>query len=263
MPSPNQFVFAGAAGAGADFVTVLLSSSARAAVERSSADTTAIARVFTCGSFVCRRDPRWRRWCAKNSLRVHPPPAVHRRAMPATTHYRTCNLCEAMCGLELKVEDGRVTSVRGDAADVFSKGHICPKGPAIAEVWADPDRLRKPMRRTANGFVEVSWEDALDEAAQRLLAVRARHGRNALATYVGNPVVHNHGALVMLQGFLRAVGTKNRFDANSLDTNPKLLAALQMFGGGFSVLVPDVDRTDYMLMIGANPAASNGSLMSL
>jgi anaerobic selenocysteine-containing dehydrogenase len=183
--------------------------------------------------------------------------------MPETTHYRTCNLCEAMCGLELKVEDGRVTSVRGDAADVFSKGHICPKGPAIAEVWADPDRLRKPMRRTANGFVEVSWEDALSEAAQKLRAVRERHGKNSLATYVGNPVVHNHGALVMLQGFLRAVGSKNRFDANSLDTNPKLLSALQMFGGAFSVLVPDVDNTDYMLMIGANPAASNGSLMSL
>jgi anaerobic selenocysteine-containing dehydrogenase len=177
---------------------------------------------------------------------------------------RTCNLCEAMCGLLVTVEDGAVTDIRGDDDDVFSRGHICPKGPAMREVLEDPDRLRFPMRRTpGGGFVRVGWDEALDEAASRLAEVQARHGRHAIGAYVGNPTVHNHGALLMGQALLMALGTRNRFDANSQDANPRLFAALHVFGEVTALPVPDIDRTRYLLVLGANPAASNGSLMTL
>jgi anaerobic selenocysteine-containing dehydrogenase len=179
------------------------------------------------------------------------------------TRFRTCNLCEAMCGLAITVDEERITNIRGDAEDPFSRGHICPKGPALGEVYADPDRLRRPMRRTAGGWQEVSWKEALDEAGERLSEIRARHGRDSVGTYIGNPSVHNHGASMMVYGFLKALGSKNRFDANSQDANPKLFACLQMYGDLFGITLPDVDRTDYLLMLGANPAASNGSLMTL
>jgi anaerobic selenocysteine-containing dehydrogenase len=183
--------------------------------------------------------------------------------MATSTHFRTCNLCEAMCGMKLTVEDGRITDVRGDPDDVFSRGHICPKGPAMREVLEDPDRIRHPMRRTASGWERVSWDEALDEAAAKLKAVRAAHGGNALGFYVGNPSVHNHGAVLGVPGFSRALGTKNRFDANSQDANPKLFACMMVYGDSFAITIPDVDRTDHLLVFGANPAASNGSVMSL
>src|SRR6478735_4875631 len=140
----------------------------------------------------------------------------------AQVKFRTCNLCEAMCGLAITVENDKILSVRGDEDDPFSRGHICPKGPALAEVYADPDRLRRPLRRTATGWQEISWEEALDEAARRLGEIRAQHGRDSIGVYLGNPTVHNHGAAMMVYGFLKALGTKNRFDANSQDANPKL-----------------------------------------
>jgi len=179
------------------------------------------------------------------------------------THFRTCNLCEAMCGLAITVEGNRIEEIRGDADDLFSRGHLCPKGPAMKEIYEDPDRLRHPVRRVSNGWQRLTWDEAFEEAGTRLSAVRARHGRDSLGVYVGNPVVHNHGALLMLPGFLRSLQTKNRFDANSVDTNPRLLANALIYGDQYSVPIPDVDRTDYLLMLGANPAASNGSLMTL
>jgi anaerobic selenocysteine-containing dehydrogenase len=181
----------------------------------------------------------------------------------ATTVYRTCNVCEAMCGMTLTVEDNRVTEIRPDKDDVFSRGHICPKGPAMREVLEDPDRLRAPLRRTTAGWETISWGEALDEAAARLSAVQRDHGRDAVGMYVGNPTVHNHGTILLVQGFQRALRTRNRFDANSQDANPKLFACLMMYGDPLSITVPDVDRTDYFLMLGANPAASGGSLMTL
>lgn len=179
------------------------------------------------------------------------------------TVYRTCNVCEAMCGMTLTVEDNRVTGVRPDKDDVFSRGHICPKGPAMREVLEDPDRLRAPLRRTASGWETISWRAAFDEAAARLSAVQREHGRDAVGMYVGNPAVHNHGTILLVQGFQRALRTRNRFDANSQDANPKLFACMMMYGDPLSITVPDIDRTDYFLMLGANPAASNGSLMTL
>lgn len=177
--------------------------------------------------------------------------------------YRTCNLCEAMCGLDVTVEGDRVIDVRGDDADVFSRGHICPKGPAMRDLHEDPDRLRRPMRREGDRFTPIAWDEALEEAAEGIARVQREHGKNAVAVYLGNPSTHNHGVLLMGQAFLAALGTKSRFDANSQDANPRLFAALHMLGDITALTVPDVDRTDYFLVLGANPAASNGSIMTL
>jgi anaerobic selenocysteine-containing dehydrogenase len=177
---------------------------------------------------------------------------------------RTCNVCEAMCGMLVTVgDDGRLGDVRGDPDDAFSRGHICPKGPAMQEIQDDPDRLRHPVRRTANGWEKLSWADAFAECAKRFAEIRARGGNDALGAYVGNPTVHNHGASIVIQGLLRGLKSKNRFDANSMDANPRLFASMLMYCDSTAVPVPDVDRTDYFLMLGANPAASHGSLMSL
>ncbi len=176
---------------------------------------------------------------------------------------RTCNVCEAMCGLSMTVEDGRITDVRADKEDVFSRGHICPKGPAMREVLEDPDRIRRPMRRTGDSWKEISWTEAIDEAASRLCEIRAKHGKDAVGLYSGNPTAHNHGAILATPGFTKALGTKNRFDANSQDANPKLFSSMLMFGDLSAIPIPDVDRTDYFLVLGANPAASMGSLMTL
>jgi len=168
-----------------------------------------------------------------------------------------------MCGLMLTVDGDRVTDIRGDADDVFSRGHICPKALALREIHDDPDRLRHPVRRTRSGWEKVTWDEALDEAAERIHELQQRHGRHAIGMYAGNPTVHDHGAALGVPLFGALLRTKNRFDSNSQDANPKLFASLRMFGELTSLTVPDVDRTDFFLMLGANPAASNGSLMSL
>ncbi|MBL9040554.1 MAG: molybdopterin-dependent oxidoreductase [Myxococcales bacterium] len=179
------------------------------------------------------------------------------------THFTTCNLCEAMCGLSVTVDGGKITDIRGDHDDTFSAGHICPKALGLREIYEDPDRLRQPQRRTKNGFVPISWDEALSEVASKLSAIRSQYGRNAIGIYAGNPTVHNLQALLGYAGFLRAVGTKNRFDANSQDANPRLLTSLLLYGEQTVIPVPDIDRTSYMLMLGANPAASGGSLMTM
>lgn len=177
-------------------------------------------------------------------------------------HYRTCNLCEAMCGLEIEHRDGEVLAIRGDRSDPFSRGHICPKAVALQDLHRDPDRLRMPVRRTEDGWQEISWREALDETAQRLSAARREHGRNGIGIYAGNPTAHNHGALLMLVPFLRALGSRNRYSATSVDQLPHMLACLEMFGHQGLFPVPDIDHTDYFLVIGANPMASNGSIMT-
>jgi anaerobic selenocysteine-containing dehydrogenase len=178
------------------------------------------------------------------------------------THLRTCHLCEAMCGLAIEVEDGRIRAIRGDEEDVFSRGHVCPKAVALQDLHDDPDRLRRPLRRQGSEWREVSWDAALDEAADRLAAIQERHGPHAVAVYQGNPVVHNYGLVLFGQLLLRALGTRSRFSATSVDQLPQMLAALLMFGHQLRLPVPDVDRTRYFLMLGANPLVSNGSLMT-
>jgi len=178
------------------------------------------------------------------------------------THFRACHLCEAICGLVIETDRDRIVSIRGDEADPLSHGHICPKAVALKDVHEDPDRLRRPLRRTASGWAEVSWDDALAEAAERLVRVQSEHGRNAVAVYQGNPVVHNHGALLFGQVLLRSLGTRSRFSATSVDQLPHMLSSLLMFGHQLLLPVPDVDRTQFFLVLGANPLASNGSLMT-
>jgi anaerobic selenocysteine-containing dehydrogenase len=174
----------------------------------------------------------------------------------------TCSLCEALCGLEIEHEGGKVMSIRGNPRDVLSHGHICPKATALQSLHEDPDRLRQPVRREGDRWVEIDWETALDEAAERLADVQARHGRDAVAVYAGNPVAHNYASLLMGLVFARALGSKSRFSATSVDQLPHMFAALQMFGHQLLLPIPDVDRTSLMLVVGANPAVSNGSLMS-
>ncbi|MDJ0757447.1 MAG: molybdopterin oxidoreductase family protein [Ardenticatenaceae bacterium] len=182
--------------------------------------------------------------------------------MSAKTHYRTCNLCEAMCGLEIRVENNQIRSIKGDADDPFSRGHICPKATALQDIYEDPDRLKRPIKRTPDGWIEISWEDAYDEVVEKLKGIQNRHGRNSVAVYQGNPNVHNLGSMLYSPQFVRALRTKIRFSATSVDQLPHHYAAFFMFGHQLLLPIPDIDRTDFMLMLGANPLASNGSLMT-
>ena len=179
------------------------------------------------------------------------------------THYRTCHLCEAMCGVAIEVSGGQITAIRGDQDDPLSQGHICPKAVALQDLHEDPDRLRKPVRRTAEGWQEMGWEEAFTLVADKLHATRQEHGRNSIGVYLGNPNVHNHGSLVATMPFLRAIGSQNRFSATSNDQLPHMLASLEMFGHQILFPIPDIDRTVLFLCIGANPMASNGSLMTV
>lgn len=178
------------------------------------------------------------------------------------TYFRACNLCEAICGLQLTVKDGAVVDVRGDVNDPLSKGHICPKGAVIADIHTDPDRLKVPMRRDGETWIELGWDEALDYVATRLREVQARHGPNSVAVYQGNPSVHNSGTLLSAGGFVRALGSRSRYSATSMDQLPHHFAAAEMFGHPLLLPIPDIDRSDYFLMLGANPLASNGSIMT-
>jgi anaerobic selenocysteine-containing dehydrogenase len=177
-------------------------------------------------------------------------------------HRRTCPLCEAMCGLTIELRDGRVTSVRGDASDPFSRGYICPKGAALGDLQDDPDRLTQPVRRTAGGWEPISWRAALRETATRLHAVRSAGGDDAIAIYAGNPTTHNYSATLALIALGDVLGTSRLFSTASVDHLPHMLAAYLMFGHRALLPVPDLDRTDFLLVFGANPVTSNGSLMS-
>ncbi len=173
-----------------------------------------------------------------------------------------------MCGIIVEVEqDGasgkeRVTSIRGDDDDSFSRGYICPKATALQDLYEDSDRLVKPLRRRGNDFEEISWDTAFDEVAARINDLRKKHGPHALAIYQGNPTVHSLGAMTFGQVFMRAMGTRNNFSATSADQLPHMLAALTMFGHQFQMPIPDIDRAKLFVIVGANPLASNGSIMS-
>jgi anaerobic selenocysteine-containing dehydrogenase len=182
--------------------------------------------------------------------------------MPETsTHLRVCPLCEATCGLELEVTDGAVTRVSGDEDDVFSGGYLCPKGVAIADLHADPDRLSAPLVRQADGsHAAVSWEEAFAEIDRRLAAVVDAHGRQAIGVYAGNPNVHNLAGQMALPMVLKAMGVRSVFTASTMDQMPRHVSAGLMFGHKLSIPVPDIDRTDHLLMLGADPLSSNGSL---
>src|SRR5207237_5028741 len=180
----------------------------------------------------------------------------------ASVHYRACNLCEAICGIEITVQAGQRLDIRGDQDDPFSRGYICPKAVALQDVHYDNDRLKYPVRRTGHGWQQIGWNEAFDEVTQNLKRIQAEHGRNAVATYLGNPTVHSYGAMLFAPGFIRSLHTRNRFSATSVDQLAHHVAAYLMFGHQLLVPIPDLDRTEFLLMFDANPAASNGSLMT-
>ncbi len=182
--------------------------------------------------------------------------------MPTRVVPKTCNLCEAMCGLQITVRDGRVERIEADERDPLSQGHICPKAIALKEIQEDPDRLTRPMRRTDRGWQVIDWEEALDEAATRLAEIQLEYGDDAVASYLGNPGAHVFGIVMYLVPLFQALSTRNRYSASSLDQNPKHASSFFLYGNWLRIPIPDVDRTDFMLMLGANPVVSGGSLMS-
>ncbi len=179
------------------------------------------------------------------------------------TVHRICTLCEATCGIDVDVEDNRVLSVRGDRLDPFSKGYICPKAHGMKQLHDDPDRLRRPVRRRQDGgWDEISWDEAYRYVGERLVAIRSQHGADAVGVYLGNPSAHSLHCMVYIPVLVRALGTKQRYSASTVDQFPKMVASGLMFGDGLTIPVPDLDRTSYLMILGGNPMASNGSLMT-
>ena len=167
----------------------------------------------------------------------------------AVTHYRSCPLCEATCGVAIDVEGAQVTAVRGDDADPFSRGYLCPKATALAALHADPDRLRTPLVRGADGELRpASWAEAFAVAIDRLAAIKRAHGADAIALYLGNPSAHSLDLMTFGPVLTRALGTRQRYSASSADQLPKMVSAALMFGGGLAIPVPDLDRTDRLLI---------------
>jgi anaerobic selenocysteine-containing dehydrogenase len=188
--------------------------------------------------------------------------------MSTTLHHRACHLCEAICGLTIATQtadDGstHIVSIKGDAEDTFSRGHICPKAVALQDIQHDPDRLRQPMRRIGNNWHPIAWADAFALVAERLSALQTAHGQNTVAVYQGNPSVHNYGLMTHSNYFLGLLKTRNRFSATSVDQLPHHLTSHLMYGHGLLIPIPDIDHTDFMLILGGNPLASNGSIMTV
>ncbi len=207
-------------------------------------------------------------------LRVEPS-AWHDARMAQTeatsrTVTGVCNLCEAICGLQITIEGDHVTGVRGNPDDPLSRGHICPKGVSIGDLHDDPDRLRRPIRRVSKGangsdseWVEISWDEALDLVADRLAETINRHGRDAVGVYLGNPNVHSLGFATHGIPLVKALRTHNRFSASSVDQIPHQLVASLLYGHQLMIPIADIDRTSFFLVLGANPMASNGSMMTV
>ena len=188
--------------------------------------------------------------------------------MTKSLHHRACHLCEAICGLTIETEvqgDGstQIRSIKGDAQDSFSRGHICPKAVALQDIQNDPDRIRQPMRRIGSQWQAIAWEEAFELVAERLSTIQAEHGKNAVAVYQGNPSVHNYGLMTHSNYFLGLLKTRNRYSATSVDQLPHHLTSHLMYGHGLLIPIPDIDQTDFMLILGGNPLASNGSIMTV
>lgn len=182
--------------------------------------------------------------------------------MTGKVHRRTCNICEAMCGL-IVTHDGRdVLAIRADPDDPLSRGHICPKAVALQDFRTDPDRITAPLLKRRGAFLAIGWNEALDLAAEKLRAVQEAHGRDAVGLYLGNPNAHKFGNLLNLPGLVRALGSRNRFSSATADQIPHHVAAIHMLGHPMLIPIPDIDRTGFMIVVGANPVISNGSMMT-
>ena len=192
----------------------------------------------------------------------HNAPTMSTPAIPEKITHRACPLCEAICGLEIRTRGHEIVGVRGDAADPFSRGHVCPKAVALIDVHQDPDRLTGPVRKEGKQWEPIAWEEAFELVATRFAAIQREHGANALGIYLGNPNAHHVGSMLHAPGLVRALQTRNRFSATSVDQLPHHVVAHAMFGHMFLLPIPDIDRTHYWLVLGANPVASNGSMMT-
>ena len=179
----------------------------------------------------------------------------------ASSHI-TCPLCEATCGLTITTVGREVRSIRGDDEDVFSHGYLCPKAAALKALDADPDRLRSPMIRQGDEWREASWDEAWAEVERLLSDVISDYERDAVAIYLGNPNVHNLSGQLYNSPLIRALRSRNIYSASTLDQMPKHISSGLMFGGPLTIPIPDVDRCDYLLILGANPLVSNGSLLT-
>ena len=174
--------------------------------------------------------------------------------------YKTCPLCEATCGLEITLEGGKVIKVRGDKDDVFSRGYFCPKGGSIHLLHNDPDRLRTPLVRKNGKLEPATWQEAYEAVGKGLLPIMEAHGRDAVGVYLGNPNAHTLAGNMFMKPMLKALGSRNVFTASTVDQINKHVSCGLMFGGPVTVPVPDIERTDYLLILGANPFESNGSV---
>ncbi len=177
-------------------------------------------------------------------------------------HYRTCPLCEATCGLAIEVEGDRVVRVRGDKQDPFSRGFICPKGSTLGELHHDPDRLRKPLVRRNGRLEEATWDEAFAAIEAGLGPILAEHGRESLALLLGNPITHHLAPALYVGPLIRACATRNLYSASTVDQMPQHVVSGLVWGDPNAFPIPDIDRTDHLLMLGANPMASNGSLIT-
>jgi anaerobic selenocysteine-containing dehydrogenase len=216
----------------------------------------------------CKREVRSKRRCATLFAAGERESAVERVV------HRTCTLCEACCGIEVHLSGERIRTFRGDRRDPLSRGHVCAKVFGLRDLHEDPDRLRRPLRRRRNGspgngggdaepdWEAISWDEAFELAAAGILRVQRENGEGSAASYLGEPVVHNLGALLFSDELVAAVGSEQRFSANTLDQIPRQLVCHWMYGSGLFVSVPDIDRTQHMLILGANPVVSNGGLMT-
>ena len=177
-------------------------------------------------------------------------------------HPGICNLCDATCGILIQHEGGRILGIRGDKEDPFSRGHICPKAVALKDVYEDPDRLRRPVRRIGERWEPISWDDALAEVATRVVQIQRTHGADAVGLYFGNPMGHSYQAMLALLALVRYLGTKNIFSSSSVDSHPRTLVSMLLYGNQALLPVPDIERTDHLVVMGANPVISNGSVMT-
>lgn len=177
-------------------------------------------------------------------------------------HYQTCHLCESMCGIIVEHQHGEIISIKGDADDVLSKGHICAKATGLQDVYNDPDRLRTPRKKVGDEWQEIGWDEALDETAQRIVDIQARYGNDSFATHSGRQIAHSFQSLLMIMPFRAALGSRSIFTGSTVDQMPHNLAYYLMYGHQLLITVPDIERSDYLLMLGANPAVSNGGMMS-
>lgn len=178
-------------------------------------------------------------------------------------HFSTCTLCEAMCGIEVTTQGREILSIAGDKANPFSQGHVCPKAAALKDLYDDPDRIKLPLKKVDGEWQEITWEAAFDEVAGRLVDIQKSHGMDAVATYLGNPNAHNMGSILFGPYFYRVLKSHNRYSATSVDQLPHHIVSRQLFGHQQQIPIPDIDHTDYFMIIGGNPMASNGSIMTV